>query len=585
MSHSATRWTNVLVATALLAGWCQPAWSDDEEPQQTQEELPAPLPDVSELPPPTIVPSDPEPLFTIPAALHDPAFQSFVDLNLLGQAYLDNDAELIVDVGLQLLEGERVLLRSHRGLEAMAVLDIGLRLAADQGQMETIDRLSKLAERLGNAEFTEKLELARQLAAQPRAIAPEIPVPSDEVPSDVVIALQTQLDQLERARALGDVAELQELQAELAASETDVPLQAYLQQQVDETLANLPADEGDPDELLEVLGDLSGASRNTGRIFLERMTNGAVFEDAKPFRLRKTDTGEIFIIDPDAPVGNGVNEWIDQASYYGLAGRYGTVYVNLDWKEELQTDAKGKVVVKDGKEQGRGVYWKVDDGNPHFVWVAAWNRVDQRWDMEPKEFKLAFGLKFRGGPHTLNGSALIADAVGGGVDPARIVAAGGGNFSWNQIVAAGGGNITFDRIVAAGGGNLRLTLNIGIPESIARNLNPNGSTVAEIVAADGGHITPNSIVAAGGGNMRPVPPSDAIRVPPTALMVMWSEISERSLELDGTRWLIGQDGASLVGQDGASLIGVGVGSFGNRIARYGVQSIGNDKYFSGARKY
>src|SRR5687768_6483297 len=50
----------------------------------------------------------------VPERLRDAGFSSYVDLELLGQALNDQDAAALCDVGLQLIDGERALLRAHK---------------------------------------------------------------------------------------------------------------------------------------------------------------------------------------------------------------------------------------------------------------------------------------------------------------------------------------------------------------------------------------------------------------------------------------------------------------------------------------
>src|SRR5438874_12815553 len=50
--------------------------------------------------------------------VHDPAFDRYVDLDLATRAWQQADAALLADIGLQLAEGERVLMRPHKAVHA-----------------------------------------------------------------------------------------------------------------------------------------------------------------------------------------------------------------------------------------------------------------------------------------------------------------------------------------------------------------------------------------------------------------------------------------------------------------------------------
>src|SRR4051794_9036967 len=52
----------------------------------------------------------------LPKKLQDAAFDQYVDIQLMAHAVDALDAELLTDVGLQLAEGERILLRPHQGV-------------------------------------------------------------------------------------------------------------------------------------------------------------------------------------------------------------------------------------------------------------------------------------------------------------------------------------------------------------------------------------------------------------------------------------------------------------------------------------
>src|SRR5262245_61010621 len=109
------------VATLALLAGTSPAQPD----QGKKKDEPAPLPAV---------------------VVDDPAFERYVDMEALAEAWEDRDAEALTDIGLQLAEGERVLLRSHKGITAEQVLTVAARLAADQRDKKTLQRLSRAAE-------------------------------------------------------------------------------------------------------------------------------------------------------------------------------------------------------------------------------------------------------------------------------------------------------------------------------------------------------------------------------------------------------------------------------------------------------
>src|SRR3954447_19886394 len=92
---------------ALLLGSALLAWSGDDLRAQ-----PVPLVDVTELP-------------------ADPAFDMYIDLDLLADAWEDKNAPLLTDLGLAMAEGERILQRPRRGLTAADVFSGAIKTAAE----------------------------------------------------------------------------------------------------------------------------------------------------------------------------------------------------------------------------------------------------------------------------------------------------------------------------------------------------------------------------------------------------------------------------------------------------------------------
>ena len=77
--------------------------------------------------------------------LADPAFDRYVNILLLGKAWDEMDAGLLVDVGLQLAEGERVLQRCHRAIGARKLLELATYVAVETNDKTALERLAKVA--------------------------------------------------------------------------------------------------------------------------------------------------------------------------------------------------------------------------------------------------------------------------------------------------------------------------------------------------------------------------------------------------------------------------------------------------------
>lgn len=543
-------WTQAARSAALAALLCLPSLSWGQPPGP-----PPPPPPGG--PPIVAVPSAPEPLFTVPDEFVDRAFERYVDVKALRDAYLTKNAALMTDVGLELLEGERVLLRSHRGLKASTVFEAALRVATDQIDVATLDRLSKVAEKIGDKTLGDKVKVSRQLADKPRAAEPPVPAPDENLPANEVIEIQNQMERFERARAVGDVAGLKALQVELKERPGKAgSLSAYLAKQVNEVVASLGDAEGGRDDVVTTLGKLSGTSRGLPglAIGLERKADWSIPVGAKAYQ--RDGRGNIYVSDPSAASGNGINQWVPEKSFYAIKGRFGSGLVNLQWTPG-----------SDGKQ-----YFPYD-ANPDYVNQATWNQTTQKWDMQWVGMKDAL-------PQTLSlptkGSNLVASG-GGNIQIRQIVSGGGGNFTYREIIQNGGANLTMSQILnSPNGANFSPPDGYFPYDTIVLKVGQmkGGWNLTNLVAAGGGNFTiqnmvttlPKGIdskltfsgdrylVAAGGGNVLE-------RLSKVANVIALGDY--RLINNGNTVRLIGDGGGTLIGQDGAGYSLQSTGPFAN----------------------
>lgn len=104
----------------------------------------------------------------LPAELHDAAFDKYVDLRLLGDAWARLDAARLVDVAMQLAEGERILLRPHRGVSAADTLKLAAKTAIDLGDSQTLERLQRIAQARNDQALAALLASGAKLASASR---------------------------------------------------------------------------------------------------------------------------------------------------------------------------------------------------------------------------------------------------------------------------------------------------------------------------------------------------------------------------------------------------------------------------------
>ena len=209
--------------------------------------------------------SDPPPAaaIEIPADLADPAFDRYVDLSLLGPAWSSADAALLSDVGLQLLEGERVLLRPHRKMPGAKVLELAARVATDRHDQPTLQRLAKVADQQGQPGWKAQVASALKLGGAARAVNPALTISVEDLSPTAYAAFHEYREQIEIARAARDKAALEALKKGLGEL-TGLPEKQrnYLDQQIGDGLASLKGvTDPQQDALAGALNKLADASR------------------------------------------------------------------------------------------------------------------------------------------------------------------------------------------------------------------------------------------------------------------------------------------------------------------------------------
>ncbi|HQZ69692.1 MAG TPA: hypothetical protein PLY87_31620, partial [Planctomycetaceae bacterium] len=157
----------VVLLAGSLAGQVKPT-----TPTTEKEPIPAPVDDGKDEVVETIVDNEPE-FSNINAqsinAFHDIGFNQYVDVVELGNAISTSNHNLLTDLAIQLLEGERVLLRKHQsGVTASSLL---IHLAARtpiKDDKKTMERIIRAAERAKDIELTEKLKALESSSAGSR---------------------------------------------------------------------------------------------------------------------------------------------------------------------------------------------------------------------------------------------------------------------------------------------------------------------------------------------------------------------------------------------------------------------------------
>ena len=104
----------------------------------------------------------------VPVDLQDKAFDKYVSLQLLGDAWAQLDAGRLTDVAMQLAEGERILLRPHKAISAADALQLAAKTAVDLGDTATLERLGKIAQARNDQALAAMLASSAKLTSAAR---------------------------------------------------------------------------------------------------------------------------------------------------------------------------------------------------------------------------------------------------------------------------------------------------------------------------------------------------------------------------------------------------------------------------------
>lgn len=200
-------------------------------------------------------PADPAPIRP------DSAFDKYFESDTLTRGWDDTDPAALADALLQLAEGERVLLREHRGgLSVKKLFPMVLKVAADRRDKATLDRLATAtAKNPALAEFAAAVKAAQALSAAPRSTGPALTIPGGEIDPATVAAFADLNRDIRHATLLADKEALKEIAGSIDgyANLTDEQ-QQFLKKAVAKAIEDAPAE---PDASAAVLRRLGGTSR------------------------------------------------------------------------------------------------------------------------------------------------------------------------------------------------------------------------------------------------------------------------------------------------------------------------------------
>ena len=211
----------------------------------------------------------------LPVVVEDLAFSRYVDIGLVAEAIASRDASLLTDAALQLAEGERVLDRQHSsGVTAKALLEKAVRLAADNQDNGTLERVRKAADLGKDKELAEQLANLEKLGGATRAIDPTLTISLDALDLNTAIRLKGFLDAIKEAELIGDTELLNAVESQIReASGISDAQRAALEERVKNTRKGMSSAEiagADPIKKLVAasrgwgIKDLDPTNKNSG---------------------------------------------------------------------------------------------------------------------------------------------------------------------------------------------------------------------------------------------------------------------------------------------------------------------------------
>lgn len=496
-----------LALTAAAIFMSQSGWAQDNSATENRDDGPGP--DFANA-------ASPEDKLS---SVIDVPFKQYVDISLLRDAFASGDAATMVDIGLQLKEGERVLQRSHRAFESRQILEIAVRLASAQQDADSLARLAKAAEISGDKALGESVATANQLAGQQRAAVPPLPEATDTLSLEEISALNHILMQLETAKALGSRETLQAFESRVKQSPLPKgEFRSYLEAQLAEAISQSAEAADDSDATLKTLEALSGGTRaitlaprslaistpNTSKV------RPAYVPDACPVQ-QEVSAGTTSFLD----FRTGTVRTAPKNTVESLRAQYGAVFVNYGTFMEIQVDAQGNAVIENAAKgwalrafPRRGLV--VEPGRENQIKVVQ-RRPEGGWFTQPYTITmneaLTWALEMSNGQvgPMKSGNTPLLSVANVGVLPERVMVKKSGSFNMREWNQAGYSFTEIGMLEKAEGASLILTttgLSPGRVRDIFTKAGPNGTaTISQIVAAGGGNITVSQIVAAGGGNI------------------------------------------------------------------------------------
>ena len=184
----------------------------------------------------------------------------YVSPTLLGRAYRDVDPALLTDVALQLAEGERILLRSRKGITAAQALQLAVKAAGDKQHKASLERLIRFAEERKDQALAAQIAAAQKLAAASRGATACLMLPVERRRHPGIPAIRYCVQKIDRAKLTGDARCLEALEKDL---DTCIPERFWddTRKRIGEARGTIPKNGDINEPLIGFLSRLAATSR------------------------------------------------------------------------------------------------------------------------------------------------------------------------------------------------------------------------------------------------------------------------------------------------------------------------------------
>ena len=195
-------------------------------------------------------------------ASSDAAFEKYVDLDVLGAAWTEKNAGLLTDIALQLAEGERVLLRPHRGISSDQVFIAAVKVGAERKDKAALARLVKTLTALNKADLAAQAKLAEQFADKSRAVDPALTVSVEGTSYVVFLLMKDTIEAIKSVKVGQNKKGIEVIVKEIPKmTELSDPQRKALLKFAKEAETSMPKGDKAVDPFVESLNKLSEESR------------------------------------------------------------------------------------------------------------------------------------------------------------------------------------------------------------------------------------------------------------------------------------------------------------------------------------